>query len=114
MFWTASTDGSRAFFTDESRLTGEALAGSGVNLYELEVEGEHLVDLTGGHARAGVLGVLGASEDGSVVYFVAEGALTGSEENAAGQAAVEGGDNLYVYQAGAARPLRFLGSLSAG
>jgi hypothetical protein len=59
-----------------------------------------------------VLGVLGASEDGSVVYFVAEGALTGSEENAAGQAAVEGADNLYVYQAGAAKPVRFLGRLS--
>jgi hypothetical protein len=71
------------------------------------------VDLTGGHARAGVLGVLGASEDGSVVYFVAEGALTGSEENAAGQKPVEGADNLYVYQAGAAKPLRFLGRLSS-
>ena len=112
VFWTASTDGSRVFFTDESRLSTEAQAGSGVNLYELEVESEHLADLTGGHARAGVLGVLGASEDGSVVYFVAEGALTGNEENAAGQAAVEGADNLYVYQEGAARPVRFLGRLS--
>ena len=113
VFWTASTDGSRVFFTDESRLSAEAQAGSGVNLYELEVESEHLVDLTGGQARAGVQGVLGASEDGSVVYFVAEGALTGSESNAAGQAAVEGADNLYVYQAGAARAVRFLGRLSS-
>jgi len=112
VYWTASVDGSRAFFTDSSQLTREADAGSGANLYQFEVEGEHLIDLTGGQAHAGVVGVLGASEDGSVVYFLAEGVLTSGETNAAGQTPVEGGDNLYVYHAGAAKPIEFLGRLN--
>ena len=111
-YWTASTDGSRAFFTDASQLTKEADASSGANLYEFEAECEHLTDLTGGHTRAGVQGVLGASEDGSIVYFVAEGALTGSETNTAGQTATEGANNLYVYHAGAEHTLRFLARLN--
>jgi hypothetical protein len=111
-YWTASTDGSRAFFTDSSQLTKEADAGSGANLYEFQAEGEHLVDLTGGQPRVEVLGVIGASEDGSVVYFVAGGVLTSGESNGAGQTPVEGAANLYVYEAGQAKPIRFLGGLS--
>jgi DNA-binding beta-propeller fold protein YncE len=82
-FQTASADASRVFFTDGNRLTADA-SGSR-DLYEcemVEVAGKltcKLTDLTpagpGGEA-AGVLGdVLGASEDGSYVYFVAEGVL---------------------------------------
>jgi hypothetical protein len=81
-FWTASADASRVFFTDELQLTGNATAEVGKpDLYEYEVSGEagkpgNLTDLTAnGTEPANVAGVLGASEDGSYVYFAAAGAL---------------------------------------
>jgi DNA-binding beta-propeller fold protein YncE len=96
IFQTASSDGSRIFFTDSQPLTqssGEA------DLYECQIEaGEEglackLSDLTplgAGEAEAGVLGlVAGASEDGSSVYFTANGKL-GEEANARGEEAVAG------------------------
>jgi hypothetical protein len=81
----ASTNGSRVFFTDEQRLT----ANSGAepkrpDLYECEMIEEagqlkcRLSDLTppSSGESADMLGeVLGVSEDGSWVYFVADGAL---------------------------------------
>jgi hypothetical protein len=80
-FQFASSDGSRVFFTDGQRLA----AGSGENdLYEcLIVEGagglecvrSDLTPLGEGGAEAKVQGVLGASEDGSWVYFTANGVL---------------------------------------
>ena len=54
LFWTASADGSKVFFTK-----GE--------LYEYEVESGQTVDLTPG---VEVKGVIGASEDGEYVYYV--------------------------------------------
>jgi hypothetical protein len=79
-FWTASSDASRVFFTDELRLTGNATAEAGKpDLYEYEVNGGAgkpgtLTDLTAnGTEPANVSGVLGASEDGSYVYFAAAG-----------------------------------------
>jgi hypothetical protein len=104
-FWTASADGSRVLFTDCSRLTSDATAISaegcerdseegsfpgqrhrlltGNDLYEYNFdapEGKRLTDLTidanaGDPLRADVQGVVGASEDGSYVYYVAGGAL---------------------------------------
>ncbi len=78
-FWTASADGSKVFFTDESQLTGDSTASSGApDLYEYDVASGHLTDLAvDGHPgeHANVLGVVGASEDGSYLYFVASGAL---------------------------------------
>ena len=82
----ASSDGSRVFFTDGTRLTGNATEGeeNAGNLYVFEVTGDKplqgkLVDLTHELTEgesAAVLGVIpGASEDGSYVYFVANGAL---------------------------------------
>ena len=50
-------------------------------------------------AGAGVLGLVTASEDGTYVYFVAEGELT-SEKNAEGEEAVTGQPNLYLTHAG--------------
>jgi hypothetical protein len=58
-FWTASGDGSRVFFTDGG-------------LYEDDLESGVTTELSEG---ASVEGVVGASEDGSYVYFVAKGAL---------------------------------------
>jgi hypothetical protein len=65
-FWTASTDGSKVFFTRG-------------DLYEYDTNNATTTDLTPG---VGVQGVIGASEDGEYVYFVA------------------GDDGLYLYHAG--------------
>jgi hypothetical protein len=79
-FLTASGDGSKVFFTDESQLTSDSTAAGGApDLYEYDVEGGHLTDLTvDEHAgeHADVQGVVGVSENGSYVYFVAGGALS--------------------------------------
>jgi len=92
VFWTATPDGSRVFFTDEQKLTSESTAAPGqADLYEYDLErpaGERLVDLTvapeGQHAN--VEGVIGSSEDGSYVYFAAGGVLA-DNENAHGEQA---------------------------
>jgi hypothetical protein len=92
-FQTASEDSSKVFFTDTQRLTADATANvAKPDLYVCEVSGGActLSDVTKNPGEsANVLGnVLGASKDGSYVYFVATGAL------AAG--AKSGADNLYV------------------
>lgn len=83
VFETASVDGSRVFFTDEKRLTAQA-GRRGADLYEcaIVVSGEKdacsLRDLTpeGASGPSEVRNlVLGASEDSSFVYFVANGIL---------------------------------------
>ena len=113
LFWTATADGSKVFFTDCARLTADSTAVSGGgcehrashepggfsgehwlltgnDLYEYDFskpEGERLTDLTvdpaaGDPLGADVQGVVGASADGSYVYFVAAGALApGAEEH---------------------------------
>jgi hypothetical protein len=60
-FQTASSDGSRVFFTDAG------------DLYEYSAERSELVALTKGAAVQGL--VAGASEDGSYAYFVANASL---------------------------------------
>jgi len=78
-FQTASEDGSRVFFTDESRLTSDSTARGGTpDLYEYDLPEARLSDLSAGREgpeRSGVLGVLGASADGTNVYFVSDGVL---------------------------------------
>jgi WD40-like Beta Propeller Repeat len=83
-FQYASGDGSLVFFTDEQRLTSDAGASEGKpDLYECAISagpGELKCDLTDltpetPAGQADVLGVSGASEDGSYVYFVANGVL---------------------------------------
>ncbi len=73
-FQAASKDGSRVFLV------------SGVDLYEYDVESSRLTDLTvdtngADTTGAGVAGVLGISENGSYVYFAAEGQLVPSHGN---------------------------------
>lgn len=127
-FEGASTDGSRVFFTSTQQLTDAASESSktvggcntnsgpgGCNLYESVCEEceevgeseEHarrrLIDVSEGakeHGGPRVQGVLAMSADGSHVYFVAEGKLTGEEENQSHEKAQEKADNLYVYSAG--------------
>lgn len=107
-FQTASADGTRVLFTDENPLTvGSTAAPGEPDLYQYDFsasEGQRLTDLSadpepGQHADA--QGLLGASEDGSYVYFVADGVLTGAEENQAGEHAEAGRPNLYLHHAGA-------------
>jgi hypothetical protein len=110
-FWAASDDGSKVFFTSPNALTADASpAGLGLGdlyLYDFDAApGEELsditVDPTPGTDPPDVRGVLGASEDGSYVYFVANGALEGG--------AVGGESNLYVWHAG--EGVQFIATLS--
>jgi Fibronectin type III domain len=117
-FLTASSRGDYAFYTDSGKLwrfnvstaTREAIATSGINPSE----------------GAGVQGIIGASEDGSYAYFVAEGALSsgaeprkceaastepGEAEEKAGRLPVGLGCNLYAWHAGG--PPVFIAALSA-
>jgi hypothetical protein len=98
-FQIASADGSKAFFTDEEPLTpnSKLTAGEGedarpADLYVYEAATGALTDLSvDPHAgeQAEVLSmVVGASEDGSVVYFVAKGVLASGAQ--------AGAHNLYV------------------
>ena len=88
-FWTASSDGKYAFYTE------------GEKLYRFDVEDETREEVAG--AGAGVQGVLGSSEDGEHLYFVADGGL------AAGASAGE--PNLYVWHSGA---ISFVAPLAEG
>jgi hypothetical protein len=104
IYWAASKDGSVVYFTSPNRLLSGVRAEAGAeDLYRYDFskspEATRLTDLTvKGTAPGAVKGVLGASDDGSVVYYVAGSALTlESEENAAGQHAEAGKNNLYVY-----------------
>lgn len=103
----ASVDGSRVFFTSRVELTNDADTGeedNAANLYECEISVEHekckLRDLTPENAEGGgVLGLVSSSEDGSYVYFVAEGVLT-SGKNGEGRVSVAGQPNLYLAHGG--------------
>lgn len=83
IFQAASADGSRVFFTDSQQLTVDSTAAEGdSDLYVYETTsggGSSLTDLTADRNAdedANVQGtVLGSSEDGSYVYFVANGML---------------------------------------
>jgi hypothetical protein len=106
-FWAASADGSVIYFTSKAALTKQSYTGAeptsgppqenpGDDLYRYDLATRTLADLTSDADNetedpngASVLGVVGASEDGSYVYFVADGNL------AAG--ATSGSPNLYVW-----------------
>jgi hypothetical protein len=111
VFQDASRDGSTVFFTDSQRLTEDAGEAPGLpDLYACEVIEEvgkphcRLTDLTpaavGSGEGADVQGsVLGTSQDGSVVYFVANGVLaSGASQGDCHEntAPVGAGCNLYV------------------
>jgi hypothetical protein len=98
-FEIASASGSQVFFLDSEPLTAdskllptEGVHGGPSDLYVYDTEAKTLTDLTVDHAGSEPANVqdevLGASEDGSVVYFVATGVLASGAE--------AGADNLYV------------------
>jgi hypothetical protein len=107
---TASTDGSKVFFTDSQQLTASSHQFDDErSLYEcemVEAAGKlscKLADLTPAQAgEAGVQGeVLGTSEDGSYVYFVANGAFAaGAVHGTCNGEQGRGTCNLYVRHGG--------------
>jgi hypothetical protein len=126
-FLGASEDGSRVFFETQAPLTAE---GEGDAIYMAKIgcasgEGEACMPTETANMRvtglvqishdpnageaADVQGVVRIAPDGSRVYFVAGGVLSG-EPNAAGAAAVRGAENLYVYDAVAGK-VAFIGDL---
>ncbi|MHB8242807.1 MAG: TolB-like translocation protein, partial [Solirubrobacteraceae bacterium] len=100
-YWTASVDGQDVYFTSPAELTSASNTGTaneGNDLYRYEVATHELTDLSvdaSDPAGASVLGVVGASEDGSYVYFVASGQLEAGH-------GVPGEPNLYVEHNGVA------------
>ena len=111
IFQAASPDGSKIFFTDPQRLTANSGGVSGKpDLYECKVvESEagglecQLTDLTpesSGEAANVQGSVPGVTADGSHLYFVAQGVLTGAEENEHHEKAQAGQPNLYLRHAG--------------
>lgn len=116
IFQFASSDGTKVFFTDTSRLTADSgAANEKPDLFEceiVEVAGAltcRLTDMTPAHAGepADVLGLaIGASADGSYVYFAANGALAPGAER--GGCVVrfpnsEAACNLYVWHNGSTK-----------
>lgn len=107
-YQTASADGSKVFFTTAQELLPGA---KGVNLYEYDFNGPEASPahpdgkvslVSSGPGQANVTGVTAVSADGSHVYFIATGVLSGA--NGEGAAPVEGGENLYVVDTREAGP----------
>ncbi len=128
-FMAATPDGSKVFFTSCEKLTDDSTAVStaasscgeqeqGQDLYEYDVVSGALRDLTvdsnaGDALGAAVQGVVGASADGSYVYFVANGMLPQSGASSPGSCQLtshQGSCNLYLWHGG---KLSFIGMLNA-
>jgi hypothetical protein len=136
--WAVTPDGSKAFFTSCEKLTEDSTAvsapepgcgaenepsrdytwGRGLDLYSYDSGSGKLTDLTvdsnsGDALGADVAGVLGASADGSDVYFAANGVLAPGASP--GNCQSEGGRgstcNLYVAHGGA---VSFVAPLTEG
>jgi hypothetical protein len=102
-FWWASADGSRAFFTDENKLTVNSTdAAEKPDLYEWRADG------TGGCAQSeGCVSDLTVNGGEPADVLVASAALT-NERNSEGQAATAGQPNLYLLHGGA---MKFIATL---
>jgi hypothetical protein len=119
-FQLQSADGTRVLFTDENRLSEDSGAEKGhADLYECRIlvrEGAPACELTDLTPERGEEGaevqeeVLGASADGSYVYFVAKGVLS-EAPNARKEGAIRGEDNLYGSHEGA---IGFIATLAEG
>jgi hypothetical protein len=111
IFQIASTDGAVVYFTGAPGLTSDSVPRSGTDLYRYDTNTGALADLTpvaGAGADAGTQtgGVLGASDDGSYVYFVANGVVApGAAPGDCTQAGEQatGSCSLYVWHDGSTR-----------
>ena len=81
VFQAASKDGSVVYFTAPGKLTKDSKAEKGKpDLYRYDfAKAPPLSDLTTGTVPGDVQGVIGASDDGSYLYFVAKGVLSEEE-----------------------------------
>lgn len=113
-FGTAASDGSAVYLVSTQKLTSDATAHPAENetpfkpasadLYRYDVASDSLTDLTTADpAGAHVNSVLGASDDGSYVYFNASGVLA--------PGATAGAENVYVLHSGVTR---FVGLAPSG
>jgi hypothetical protein len=109
VFQGASADGSRVFFTTTQPLLGHDAS---ENLYEYDFDppaGQPKVvrvsagDGSVSEPTAEVQGVTNISQDGSHVYFFAKGVLS-TAGNGAGEHALPGGENFYVWERDAEYP----------
>lgn len=111
----ASSDGSRIFFTTVERLADTAPPGGGTpHLYMYDVtpdqNGKHLTQLDVDEGAGGdgpVAGVVGASDDGTYVYFLAKDQLFSGPN---GPPALNGNNALYLWHEG---DLRYIGQATA-
>jgi hypothetical protein len=125
VFLAATPDGSKVFFASCEKLTDDSTAVStavnrcvpssvgsnqqGMDLYSYDTATGDLADLTVDHEPsdplgAEVVGVLGASDDGSYVYFVANGALASGASSGdcpSSSGGVLGSCSIYVVHNGA-------------
>jgi hypothetical protein len=102
-FWAGAADAQLAYFT-----VGDFAHGQGT-LFGFDLASKAVAGPIAGE----VAGVLGASDDGSRLYFASYEDLTGAEENGFGDAAVAGKPNLYLLEGGAAAgTVRFVANLS--
>ncbi len=83
-YWASAANGRYAFYSE----------GEGLYRYDAEPQAGHGSQETVAGPSAGVMGVLGVSEDGKDVYFVARGVLSGASSEGVGP--VEGEPNLYL------------------
>ena len=107
-FQVENANGSRVFFTSEGDLYEFAVTASDVpfagTVTDLTVD-QHSGESADVISEGGKGGVLGASEDGSYVYFVARGVLA--------EGATAGAANIYVlHEAGGVWTTKFVASLS--
>lgn len=128
-FWTASADGSEAVFTSCEQLTIDSTAaspspssgceaggeGKANDLYRFVTGSGGLSDLTVDSTDplgADVQGFVGASDDGSYLYFTANGVLaSGASPGNCKHYELSGTCNLYVYHAGS---ITFIAHLEPG
>jgi hypothetical protein len=109
IFSGATRDGSAVFFTSPAELTDDAHTGpAGNDLYRFDVDDETLEDLAPSDDPNGaeVQGVVGTSDDGSHVYFVANAQLDGDK-------GVQGEPNLYLWREGTVEFIATLSPLDA-
>jgi hypothetical protein len=117
-FQGASADGSKVFFTTvQPLLPGAAGEGPNTNLYEYDFngpEGGRVRLLSGGDPLgARVSSVARVSQDGTHVYFTAQGVLTATA-NPSGRHAEQNASNLYVYERDGTYPAGHLAFVAPG
>lgn len=126
-FHGANESGTRVFFTITAPLV-QGDTDDTDNLYMADIECpqggtegcavaqrevKSLTRVSAGTEPAEVQGVVVVANDGSRAYFVARGVLS-NEPNGAGDAAVQGADNLYAYNSVSGGPSAFVGELCSG